>query len=57
MSLTPLDGLLMGTRPGSLDPGLLLYLMQARKMDAAQIEDLLYRRSGLLGRQACRAPR
>jgi acetate kinase len=49
MSLTPLDGLLMGTRPGSLDPGLLLYLMQARKMDASQLEDLLYHRSGLLG--------
>jgi acetate kinase len=39
----------MGTRSGALDPGVLLYLMQERGLDAAAIEDLLYRRSGLLG--------
>jgi acetate kinase len=40
---------MMGTRTGALDPGVLLYLMQERGLDAAGIEDLLYRRSGLLG--------
>jgi acetate kinase len=49
MSFTPLDGLVMGTRCGALDPGVLLYLLQTRGMDAAALEDLLYRRSGLLG--------
>ena len=49
MGFTALDGLPMGTRCGSLDPGVLLYLLQERGMDAAGIEDLLYRRSGLLG--------
>lgn len=44
-----LDGLVMGTRPGRLDPGILLYLMQAKGMDAAALEDLLYRQCGLLG--------
>ncbi len=49
MGLTPLDGLLMGTRCGALDPGAILYLQQAHGLGAAQIEDMLYRRSGLLG--------
>jgi acetate kinase len=49
MGFTAVDGLMMGTRTGSLDPGVLLYLMQERGMDAKGIEDLLYRRSGLLG--------
>lgn len=49
MGLTALDGLAMGTRCGALDPGVLLYLMQERGMDAGALEDLLYRRSGLLG--------
>lgn len=49
MGFTALDGLMMGTRAGSLDPGVLLYLMQERGMDAKAIENLLYRRSGLLG--------
>jgi acetate kinase len=49
MGFTALDGLPMGTRCGALDPGVLLYLLQERGMDAAAIEDLLYRRSGLLG--------
>ena len=49
MGFTAVDGLMMGTRSGSLDPGVLLYLMQERGLDAGAIEDLLYRRSGLLG--------
>src|SRR4029453_8863558 len=39
----------MGTRSGALDPGVLLYLMDERKMDARAIEKLLYQQSGLLG--------
>ena len=49
MSFTALDGLLMGSRPGALDPGAVTYLMRERAMSAAEIEDLLYHRSGLLG--------
>jgi acetate kinase len=49
MGFTPLDGLPMGTRCGALDPGVLLYLMDQRGMDARAIESLLYERSGLLG--------
>jgi acetate kinase len=49
MGFTALDGLPMGTRCGQLDPGVLLYLMQEKGMGAKQIEDLLYKRSGLLG--------
>lgn len=49
MGFSALDGLPMGTRCGQLDPGVVLYLMAQEGMDAAAIEDLLYRRSGLLG--------
>jgi len=49
MGFTALEGLPMGTRTGSLDPGVLLWLMDEHKMDARAIENLLYRRSGLLG--------
>jgi len=49
MGFSALDGLVMGTRPGSVDPGVLLYLLGQHRMDAAAIEDLLYNRSGLLG--------
>lgn len=49
MGFTALDGLPMGTRPGQIDPGVLLYLMSAKGMDAAAISDLLYRESGLKG--------
>ena len=49
MAFTALDGLLMGTRCGALDPGVVLYLMDARGMDARAIEELVYRKSGLLG--------
>jgi len=49
MGFTTTDGLAMGTRCGALDPGVILYLMDERKMDARAIERLLYRESGLLG--------
>jgi acetate kinase len=49
MGLTALDGLVMGTRCGALDPGVILYLLQHEGMDAAAIEKLLYEQSGLLG--------
>lgn len=49
MGFTTLDGLVMGTRCGAMDPGVLLYLMREKRMSADTIEDLLYRRSGLLG--------
>jgi len=49
MGFSALDGLPMGTRPGQLDPGVLLYLMQEKGMDAAAISDLLYKNSGLKG--------
>jgi acetate kinase len=49
MSFTPADGLLMGTRTGSLDPGVLLYLMKRHGMGAVDLEHLIYHESGLLG--------
>jgi acetate kinase len=49
MGFTTLDGLMMGTRCGAIDPGVLLYFMRERGMSAVEIEDLLSRRSGLLG--------
>lgn len=49
MGFSALDGPPMSTRSGALDPGVILYLMQARGMDAAAMTDLLYNRSGLLG--------
>jgi len=45
---TALDGLCMGTRPGSLDPGVILYLFQRRGLSVKEIETLLYEKSGLL---------
>ena len=49
MGFTPIDGLMMGTRTGSIDPGVLLYLMQFEQMDLAALTNLLYKESGLLG--------
>jgi acetate kinase len=49
MGFTALDGLLMGTRPGTLDPGVILHLLDAHGMDARAIERLLYHECGLLG--------
>ncbi|HEY5999826.1 MAG TPA: acetate/propionate family kinase [bacterium] len=49
MGFSTLDGVPMGTRPGGLDPGVLLYLLGERRMSHAELERLLYRESGLLG--------
>jgi acetate kinase len=49
MGFTALDGLPMGTRPGQIDPGVLLYLIAEKGLDAAALENLLYRESGLKG--------
>ena len=49
MGFTAVDGLPMGTRCGSIDPGVMLYLMDELKMDARAIEKLIYQQSGLLG--------
>ena len=49
MGFTAIDGLMMGTRTGNLDPGVLLYLMDNKGMDAKALTDLLYKKSGLLG--------
>lgn len=49
MSLTPLDGLMMATRSGAIDPGLVLYLQQTDNMSAEAVGDLLYHQAGLLG--------
>jgi hypothetical protein len=45
---TPLDGLCMGTRPGALDPGIVLYMLQTLGLSAKEIEATLYKKSGLL---------
>ena len=49
MGFTAVEGLMMGTRTGSLDPGVLLYLMEQKGMDAKALTKLLYKESGLLG--------
>lgn len=49
MGFTPLDGLMMATRCGAIDPGVLLYLLQERRMDVDDLADLLGNRSGMLG--------
>jgi acetate kinase len=49
MGLTPTGGVIMGTRCGDLDPGVLVYLIRRNKLDAARLEELVDHRSGLLG--------
>lgn len=49
MGFTALDGMMMGSRCGRLDPGVVLYLQQQRGMSVAEVEQMLYRESGLLG--------
>ena len=46
---TPLDGLCMGTRPGAIDAGVILYLLQTLGLSAKEVETMLYKQSGLLG--------
>ena len=49
MGFTPLDGLMMATRPGSVDPGLLMYLLSENRMTLPELEEALYHQSGLKG--------
>jgi len=49
LGFTALDGLCMGTRPGALDPGVVLYLFQVMAKSPAEVEKILYKESGLLG--------
>lgn len=49
MGFTALDGLVMGTRPGNMDPGVVLYLLQEKGMHSEELTELLYKKSGLLG--------
>lgn len=49
MGLTPTGGVMMGTRTGDLDPGILIYLLREKRYDAAKLEHLLDEESGLLG--------
>ena len=49
MGFTAIDGLMMGTRTGAIDPGVLLYLMDEKGMGSAELTRLLYKESGLLG--------
>jgi acetate kinase len=49
MGFSAMDGLPMGTRPGNLDPGVVLYLLQEKGMAADELVDLFYKHSGLLG--------
>ncbi len=49
LGFTALDGLCMGTRPGTVDPGVILHLFQTVGLSAKQVEEILYKKSGLLG--------
>jgi acetate kinase len=49
LGFTALDGLCMGTRPGGVDPGVILYLFQTLGLTASEVEGILYKKSGLLG--------
>jgi acetate kinase len=49
MGFTPLEGLMMGTRSGTVDPGILTYLMREKNANSGQLDELLNKRSGLLG--------
>jgi acetate kinase len=49
LGFTALDGLCMGTRPGAVDPGVVLYLFQSLGLSAKEVETILYKKSGLLG--------
>jgi acetate kinase len=55
MGFSPLGGLMMGTRPGDLDPGAMLYLLREKKYTLEEITDALTQRSGLLGVSDCSA--
>lgn len=55
MGLTPMEGLIMGTRSGDVDPGLVLHLIRTVKMSAEEVNEMLNHRSGLLGLSGCSA--
>lgn len=49
MGFSPLEGLIMGTRPGSIDPGVLVYLLKNKRLSLKKLEEALQHQSGLLG--------
>lgn len=49
MGMTPLEGLIMGTRSGDIDPGIILYMLKTLKMSPEEVDDILNKQSGLLG--------
>lgn len=49
MGMTPLQGLVMGSRSGDIDPGIIFYLMREAGMDSAEVDELLNKKSGMLG--------
>ena len=49
MGFTPMEGLVMGTRSGDIDPGVLTYLWRTAQMGVDEIETMLNRRAGMLG--------
>ena len=49
MGMTPMEGLMMGTRSGNVDPGVITFLMRKENLSADQIETILNKQSGLLG--------
>ncbi|QEL16737.1 acetate/propionate family kinase [Limnoglobus roseus] len=49
MGFTPMDGLMMGTRPGALDPGIILHLLKTRRLAVEQLDEVLEHQSGMLG--------
>jgi len=49
MGLTPLEGLIMGTRSGDIDPGVILYLIEGLNLKPSEVSDILNKKSGLLG--------
>src|SRR6185503_7554642 len=49
MGFTPLEGIMMGTRSGSVDPGILIHLMRAEHAEPQDLDEILNRQSGLLG--------
>jgi acetate kinase len=49
MGFTPLEGLMMGTRSGDLDPAIIFYLMEHKKMTASEVNEMLNKKSGMLG--------
>ncbi|MCM8833598.1 MAG: acetate kinase [Candidatus Omnitrophica bacterium] len=49
MGLTPLEGLIMGTRPGDIDPGVILYFLERLNLNVSEVSEILNKKSGLLG--------